>query len=98
MSTFGIVHRFPGGTKEQYDASVAQVHPPDGSLPEGQTYHAAGATDDGWIVVALWDSPASYEHFRDEKLMPGLQAFGDAGFPTPSQSTEFELHNEKPGS
>jgi hypothetical protein len=61
MSTFGIVHRFPGGTKEQYDASVAEVHPADG-LPEGQTYHAAGATDDGdWIVIALWDSRDSRE-------------------------------------
>ena len=49
MSTFGIVHRFPGGTKDQYEASIARVHPP-GGLPKGQTYHAAGASDDGWVV------------------------------------------------
>ena len=30
---YGIVHVFPGGTKEQYDASIAAVHPSDGSLP-----------------------------------------------------------------
>jgi hypothetical protein len=66
MATFGIVHRFPGGTKEQYDASIARVHPADGSLPAGQTKHAAGATDDGWIVIALWDSRESWERFRDE--------------------------------
>ena len=98
MATFGIVHRFPGGTKEQYEASTAQVHPADGSLPAGQTYHAAGPTDDGWLVIAIWDSPASWERFRDETLMPGLQAVGDAGFPSPPQETTFEIHKEQQGS
>ena len=97
MASFGIVHRFPDGNKDQYEAGIARVHPSDGSLPEGQTYHAAGATDDGWIVVALWDSRESYERFRDETLLPGLQALGDAAFPTPPQSTEFEIHNERQG-
>ena len=97
MATFGIVNRFPGGTKDQYEAALASVHPSDGSLPEGQTYHAAGATDDGWIVVALWDSRESWERFREEKLMPGLQALGDAGFPSPPQETSFHIHREQQG-
>jgi len=29
----------------------------------------------------VWDSRESYERFRDETLMPGLQALGDAGLP-----------------
>jgi hypothetical protein len=98
MATFGIVHRFAGGTKEQYDAGLARVHPSDGSLPEGQTYHAAGPTDDGWIVIAIWDSRASWDRFRDETLMPGLQALGDAGFPSPPQETTFEIHKEQQAS
>jgi len=97
MASFGIVHRFPGGTKDQYEAGIARVHPPDGSLPVGQAYHAAGATDDGWIVIALWDSRESYERFRDETLMPGLQALGDAGLPLSPQETTFEIHKEKQG-
>ena len=96
MSTFGIVHRFPGGTKEQYDASVAQVHPSDGSLPEGQTYHAAGASDDGWIVMALWDSKQSWER-RDEKLMPAFEKLGDQGLPGPPKQKSFEIHREQQG-
>ena len=32
---YGIVHTFPGGTKDQYEASLAAVHPKDGSLPPG---------------------------------------------------------------
>jgi len=97
MSTFGIVHRFPGGTKEQYDASVAEVHPAEG-LPEGQTYHAAGATDDGdWIVVALWDSRDSWDRFNNETLMPGFAKLGDRGLPGPPQQTTFEIHREAQG-
>jgi hypothetical protein len=97
MAVFGIVHQFKGGTKEQYDAALARVHPADGSLPEGQTYHAAGATDDGWIVIALWDSRESWERFRDETLAPGLQSLGEGGLPFPPQETTFEIQNEQQG-
>ena len=81
-------------TKHRSPASI----PPTAAFPKGQTYHAAGATDDGWVVVALWDSRESWESFRDETLMPGFQALGDAGLPAPPQSTEFEIHKEKQGS
>ena len=67
-------------------------------FPRAKTYHAAGATNDGWIVFAAWDSRESYERFRDETLLPGFQALGDAAFPTPPQSTEFEIHNGKQSS
>jgi hypothetical protein len=94
MATYGIVHHFAGGTKEHYEAGLARVHPP-GGLPAGQTYHAAGPTEDGWVVVAMWDSPESWERFRDETLMPGLESLGDAGFPSPPRETTFEVHNEQ---
>jgi hypothetical protein len=45
---YGIVHHFPGGTKENYEAAIAAVHPSDGSLPEGQVFHAAGSVS-GWL-------------------------------------------------
>ena len=70
---YGIVHHFPGGTKEQYEATLAVVHPGDG-LPEGQTFHAAGPSADGWTVVAVHDSRQSWEQFRDGILMPRMQA------------------------
>src|SRR4051794_7357659 len=49
---YGIVHHFPGGTKEQYEVSIAAAHPSDGSLPEGQVFHAAGPSADGWTIIA----------------------------------------------
>jgi hypothetical protein len=45
---YGIVHFYPGGTREHYDASMAAVHPGQGQLPDGQLFHAAGATPGGF--------------------------------------------------
>jgi hypothetical protein len=47
---YGIVHFFPGGTKEQYDASLGAVHPSKTTLPKGQIYHAAGPSAGGWTI------------------------------------------------
>jgi hypothetical protein len=94
MPGFGIVNTFPGGTKEQYEAVIAHVHATDGSLPKGQTFHAAGASEDGWIVIRLWDSRESYEQFH-EALLPRLEAIGDAGFTSAPQETMFEIHSEQ---
>ena len=33
---YGVVHFFAGGTREQYEASIAAVHPSNGGLPAGQ--------------------------------------------------------------
>ena len=38
---YAVIHHFPGGTRAQYEAVLAAVHPA-GGLPVGQTYHAAG--------------------------------------------------------
>ena len=89
---YGVVHRFPGGTSEQYEASLAKVHANGGAdLPEGQTLHIAGQTDDGWIVIALHESRESWERFRDETLTPGLQQV-EGGFAGPPEETTFEVH------
>ena len=94
MATFGITHYFKGGTKEQYDNTVKVVHPNGGKgLPPGQTYHAAGPTADGFLVVAMWDTKASWEKFRDNTLGPAFDSVENA-LPGPPEETEFEVHNE----
>jgi len=93
---YGIVHHFPGGTKEQYEASIAAVHPSRDSLPKGQILHAAGASPGGWTIVAVHESKESWEAFRDGILMPRMQQGITGGFPTPSQETPFEVHNLQP--
>ena len=91
---YGVVHQFAGGTKDQYEASVAAVHPSDGSLPDGQLSHLAGPSADGWTIVAIHDSKESWERFRDETLMPRMQAGIDGGFAGPPQETTFEVFIE----
>jgi hypothetical protein len=90
---YGIVHHFPGGTKEQYEASIAAVHPSRDRLPTGQIFHAAGASAGGWTIVAIHDSKESWERFRDDILMPRLQQGVQGGFATPPQETVFDVHN-----
>jgi hypothetical protein len=92
---YGVVHQFAGGTEDQYKASIGAVHPSDGSLPEGQVLHLAGATGDGWIIVAIHESKESWEQFRDGTLMPRMQAGIDGGFEAPPEETGFEVKNQR---
>jgi hypothetical protein len=92
---YGVVHQFPGGTEEQYQVTVAVVHPSDGGLPEGQTFHAAGPTADGWMIVAIHDSQASWETFRDNTLGPLMQAGIEGGLGGPPQETAFEVATQQ---
>jgi hypothetical protein len=93
---YGIVHFFAGGTKEQYDASLAAVHPSGVGLPKGQTFHAAGPSDGGWTVMVVHDSKESWERFRDDILMPKLQQGVKGGFTTRPQEKAFEIYSLRP--
>ena len=93
---YGIVHYFPGGTKEQYEASIAAVHPSRESLPKGQIFHAAGPSAGGWTIVAVHDSKESWEQFRDDILMPRMQQGIKGGLTPPPQETAFDVHNLQP--
>jgi hypothetical protein len=92
---YGVVHQFAGGTEDQYAASIAAVHPSDGSLPSGQTFHAAGPSADGWMIVAIHDSKESWEAFRDGTLMPRMQQGIDGGFTAPPKETTFEVRSHQ---
>ena len=93
---FGIVHHFPNGTKQNYDASIAAVHPGPGELPDGQIFHAAGPSEGGWTIMAVHESRESWERFRDGILVPKMQAGIEGGFPTPPVETEIELDTLQP--
>ena len=90
---YGIVHQFPGGTQEQYEASIAAVHPSRDTLPAGQIFHAAGPSADGWTIVVIHDSKESWEKFRDGILLPRMQKGIEGGFATPPQETAFPIYN-----
>ena len=95
--SFGIIHRFAGGTQEQYENTIKIVHPDQGKkLPEGQTLHVAGPTNDGWLVMAIHDSQETWEHFRDTTLVPGLAQIDD-GLPGPPEEIPFEVYKFQTG-
>ena len=93
---YGVVHFFAGGTKEQYEASLAAVHPARTTLPKGQLYHAAGPSAGGWTIIAIHDSKTSWERFRDDILMPHLKQGVKGGFTAPPQEQTFEVYNLQP--
>lgn len=90
---YGITHFFPGGTKENYEASIAAVHPAKGVLPKGQIFHAAGPAAGGWQIVAIHESKENWEKFRDEVLLPTMGKGIKGGFPTPPTETAFSIYN-----
>ena len=93
---YGIVHFFPDGTKEQYDASLAAVHPGPDQLPDGQIFHAAGPSPGGWTIMAVHESKESWERFRDDILMPRMQQGIEGGFQAPPQETAIDLYKLLP--
>jgi hypothetical protein len=93
---FAVVHHFAGGTKEQYEASIAAVHPGKDKLPDGQVFHAAGPSAGGWTIIAVHESKESWERFRDQTLVPRLQAGIAGGFVGPPQETEIDIDTLMP--
>jgi hypothetical protein len=89
---YAVVHHFPGGTKEQYEASIGAVHPGKAILPKGQIFHAAGPSAGGWTITAVHESKESWVKFRDGTLMPRMKQGIQGGFATPPQETVFETY------
>ncbi|WP_458113430.1 hypothetical protein M1D88_04755 [Arthrobacter sp. R1-13] len=93
---YGVVHFFPGGTKEQYEASIAVTHPGEGRLPEGQIFHAGGSSAGGWTIIGIHESKESWETFRDSILLPRMQQGIEGGFTSPPEETVVDLYKIMP--
>jgi hypothetical protein len=87
---FLLTHFWPGETEEQYRATIAVVHPPNG-LPDGQIYHAAGPTQGGYLIAAVWDSKDSANRFVSETLMASMPVEG--GFQGRPDERAAEISN-----
>jgi hypothetical protein len=87
--TFLLTHFWPGGTEEQYRATLAVLHP-DG-LPDGQLHHAAGATEGGYLIATVWDAKKSSDRFLSEVLLPSMPVEG--GFEGRPEERTAEVSN-----
>lgn len=92
--TYLITHFWPGATQAQYEATVAVAHPPSG-LPEGQIHHAAGPTDGGFLIAAVWESKDQFERFVEEKLIANMPIEG--GFSGQPEERTAEVMNLQTG-
>jgi len=93
---YGVMHFFAGGTQDQYEASIAAVHPGAGQLPEGQIFHAAGPSEGGWSIMAIHDYQESWETFRDTTLMPAMAAGIPGGFTAPPEERVVDIYSMQP--
>lgn len=85
-----LTHFWPGGTEDQYRTMQAKVHPANG-LPDGQTYHAAGPTDGGYLIAAVWESKAHADRFVSDVLLASLPIAG--GFEGAPEERVAEVSN-----
>jgi hypothetical protein len=92
---YGQALRFQGGTMDMYDAVKSELGWDGGeqNKPEGLLAHAAGATDDGFLVIEWWNSQQDWDRFFAERLRPAFEKVGD--IPQPQQQT-FEVHASYP--
>jgi hypothetical protein len=42
--------------------------------------HVAAATDDGMLIVDIWESPEAFARFADEQIAPAAGDIGMTGF------------------
>ncbi len=86
-----LVLDFPGGTQEQYNEVVERMQLGGRMAPGGQI-HVAGRHAGGWRVIDVWESIQQFERFRDEQIIPHVQAVGLAA----PQVRVVEVDDEMP--
>jgi hypothetical protein len=52
--------------------------------PEGLVLHVAGPTDEGFRIIAVWESEEAWQRFRGERLLPAVAALGGPSRPEPT--------------
>ena len=76
----------PGATVEQYDAVNAAMGITQDTPPDGLILHMAGKTDDGVVVIDVWESEEKLNAFFESGLGEALAAEGiDAQTPSISK-------------
>jgi heme-degrading monooxygenase HmoA len=82
----------PGATVEQYEALNDVIGVDDDNPPDGLVIHMAGVTDDGMVVIDVWESEEKLNAFFDSTLGPAL---ADSEM-EPGPPTVSKLHNMIP--
>jgi hypothetical protein len=73
-------------TWEHYQRVAAPTVEP---LPDGLLLHLAGPTDEGFRIIAVWESEDAWLRFQAERLGPAIAALGG---PARAEPTFRDLH------
>jgi len=83
--------KFEGATLDQYDQVMDMMGlTRNGPGPDGAIFHWVAQTDDGILVVDVWESDAQFEKFAKEQIRPYTPQVGITDEP---KMTRFEVHN-----
>jgi hypothetical protein len=52
--------------------------------PAGLILHAAGPTDEGFRIIAIWESEPAWQRFRTERLDAAIACLGGPARPAPT--------------
>jgi hypothetical protein len=66
---------------EQYERVAAGLTDP---TPDGLILHLAGPTDEGFRIIAVWDSEEAWQRFQAQRLRPAIAALGGPARPEPT--------------
>jgi hypothetical protein len=90
------IMEFEGGTIGEYEQinEVIGVHSAN-DAPDGLIRHVAGTSDDGLVIIDLWDSPEAMEAFYEGRLAPALAQLDD---PPQAEPRVVPVHNHLTGS
>ena len=82
--------RFEGATLEQYDRVMELMGLDQGDTsPDGAVFHWCAKTDDGIVVVDVWEIDEQFNDFAKEQIGPFSQQVGIS----PPVVTRYEVHN-----
>ena len=83
--------KFEGATLEQYDRVMELMGLDQGeAAPEGAVFHWVAPTDDGLIVVDVWETDEQFNRFAEEQIGPYT---AQVGITAPPKVTRYALHN-----
>lgn len=96
-----LILEFEGTGRAEYEA-VSEVLGIDmgsgeGNWPPGLLVHTAGATENGWAVMEVWESREAQERFMNERLGPALQEGGITGPPSRAEWLDVASHHSPGG-
>ena len=90
----GLVQEFDGDLS-RYDLVTAELDF-DGNPPEGLILHTTGLIGPNRVrIFDVWRDDEDWERFRDERLLPAIQAV--TGGPFEVTSEIYTLHDLYPG-